>query len=179
MAGQTRKNSKATSESAVESQGNQLREIQNLLFGEQLGHVEAEIDSFRKEIDARLATLEKNFQSAIEQQAKQFNKELAAHSENLKNLKNTQQTDKANIDTALDKLNQLVGVHNSENNEANKALHNALQTETDKIRQMLAQQQQELQTSIDHSVELLTHTKTDRKELASLLQSLAGNLEAQ
>ena len=179
MASQTtKKNAKPIHSGSSENQSNQLKEIQNLLFGEQLNHVEEEINAFRREIDERLLTLEKKLQSSIEEKSDSFDKALAEHSESLQKLQSTQMTDNASVESALEKVNELLKLHSSDHNKAHKALQKDLEKETENIKKFIAQQNADIQERVDQSVQLLSQNKTDRKELASLFQSVVKSLEA-
>jgi ABC-type transporter Mla subunit MlaD len=179
MASQTnKKNAKPNHSGPTENQSNQLKEIQNLLFGEQLNHVEEEINAFRQEIEARLSSLEKKLQSSIEEKSDVFDKALAEHAQSLQKLQTTQMNDNTSVESALEKVNELLKSHSSDHSKAHKALQKDLEKETEKIKKTMAQQNTDIQERVDQSVQLLSQNKTDRKELASLFQSVVKSLEA-
>lgn len=156
----------------------QLREIQNLLFGEQLSSVEGEIDSFRKEVDSRFSDLEMTLQSSIDIQAADVSKELESLSSAIAQLERTQQTDMNSVDESFKKVNELIKTNHREQVKETKALQRRLDTETEKLKKLIADQKKELQEQIQKSVDNLTDTKTDRKQLAAMLQVMVKNLEA-
>ena len=178
MASQKKEKSNQPNESDPnENQRNQLKEIQNLLFGEQLSQVEVKINAFRDEFEKRLVELEKTFQSSIDSQAAEFTDSLSEQAELLNQLHNAQLSDRESVEAAIININDLLQANSEAHHNSEMEIQSKLQQEIEKLKVIMEKQNNDLEARIEQSSRLLTQSKTDRKELASLFQSVVKSLQ--
>ncbi|MDN3649860.1 hypothetical protein QWZ13_13150 [Reinekea marina] len=178
MASQKKEKSNQPNESDPnENQRNQLKEIQNLLFGEQLSQVEVKINAFRDEIEKRLVELEKTFQSSIDSQAAEFTDSLAEQADSLKQLHDLQLSDSESVEGAINKIHELVQANAVAHNKSEIEIKNSLKQEIENLKAIMEKKNKGMEDRLEQSSRLLTQSKTDRKELANLFQSLVKSLQ--
>lgn len=154
----------------------QLTSIRELLFGEQVDELKVIIESHNQSLGQRIHELE----CSVKKSNKQFEKTIQKNFDELKGIIENNRLEHISQESILDET--IISVNNtlqkyqqqtesdiagvqSELNDSSKSLYNTLENEI----KMLSQK-------IEQSAKELRENKADRKTLASLLESMAVNL---
>ncbi|TQV89353.1 hypothetical protein [Aliikangiella coralliicola] len=153
-----------------------LLAIRDLLFGEQVAQLESSINDQHKQLSRRLDNLE----SLVKKKTEQINKKIQATADQINDLMENNRLEHVSQESILEeKLSALTkslnefqqltengfGDAQSELNSASKAIYRSIDKEVKK-----------LSDKIDKKSKELSNNKADRKTLATMLESMAVNL---
>ena len=155
----------ATSDPAQEpalQASQQLLEIRDLLFGEQLRAVHQREDEMELDLQAKLQEMNDQFSEALRELKQEFAEQLAQH----------QQQSAQQISALNDNLNKT----RAELIASDADLQTQMQQGLEQLRQVVQKNYDDVMAKISAASEELTNNKADRKTLAAMLASMADNL---
>ena len=154
-----------------------LRDIQNLLFGEQQSHLQGDIAKLKQTTQDSLNSIEQQFNAAIKQLRSDLQQDIEALGSRLESLNETRQTAEAGLEDSINSLQQSLSRHQDETENAHVALEKLLFSELDKLSQQTSEQQQAATTAAEAQLKSLQSSKVDSSDLAGLLTRLAAELD--
>lgn len=154
----------------------QLFEIRDLLFGEQQRLIELRIQNLEKNMQRKLQEMNDVFSNALNtlrQDSHAKLEELASHVEDLSK-KHTE--NEHNLGADISDLQHHLNETRSELMQADSDLDTHLNNEANRLMNELTKKYDELMANLNNTSEELKNNKADRKTLATLLASVANNL---
>ncbi|OZG72858.1 hypothetical protein BTA51_12855 [Hahella sp. CCB-MM4] len=154
----------------------QLSAIRDLLYGAQVRQINLDIDTLAEKMNDRMQQLSDKLEQSIQELNSTFSAkldDLGKHLESLNKQRCQREDDlSADIDDLRNKLNEA----HQESEQADRALHDELQAEADRLTREMARQHSQAMAELKKSSQELSSNKADRKTLANLLASMADNL---
>lgn len=143
----------------------QLFEIRDLLFGEQLRAVHQRADEMEAKLQNKLQEMNSLFSTALSTLKQEFTEQLSNHKKQsfLLHQQHTEQLQK----------------NHQELTDSDAHLQAQLQQELDQLTQVVQKNYNDVMAKINTASEELTNNKADRKTLAAMLASMADNLTNQ
>lgn len=138
----------------IQQSSQQLFEIRDLLFGDQLRMVNQRVDQMEATFQAKLQEMSNQFSNALAETRQEFSERLDDQKQQLQNTKQELQ-------------------------DSDDILRSQLLQQLDQLAQLVEQNHNDLMARINAASEELTHNKADRKTLATLLATMADNLVKQ
>lgn len=158
------------------NQEDKLFAIRDLLFGEQVSQLEAAITNLNAEMEKRFNTLEKNLDKASSQFNAALDTAVADLNESLDKNHLEHVSQEAIIEDNLGSLSKAFNQFQEQTGDnldnAEKALKEASKT----IYRSLEKEVKSLNKKIEKASKELSSNKADRKTLASMLETMATNL---
>lgn len=151
---------------------NNLDQIRQLLFGDQVKDVEQKRQDLRQELKLGLSTLQHETRSQFEQ--------ISADIETLHRLLNdeTEQrlNDDSQINARIDDLNSALQDANQRHEAAQSTLSNTFEQETKRLEADAREANKDILAKLDEAARELKSDKADRGDLAKLLRGVAEQL---
>jgi F0F1-type ATP synthase membrane subunit b/b' len=169
---------KEATSSKVSDSEHQLLEIRRLLFGQEVTALNQLIETMQHQFDQQIQQMTQYFEKEMTEMSQEFQKELSKLSDKHQDL--SLQTDEFHheFDQAVSSIHTDI---DSSTNDSVKHLKDAQQTIQTQLDHMSKQLQEKHQIALDKIAQTaneLSDNKADRKTLASLLATMANNLEA-
>jgi hypothetical protein len=155
----------------------QLKEIQQLLFGEQIAGVNQSIENLSLQSQKQFAEMDKQIKKSIELLKTDLNKQLDELSQHVEKLSADSQNRDALLEDETSSLQQELNAFQAQTESAQNDLEKLLFSEGDKLSVDLNSKYKELLEKLNSASGDLSESKTDRKTLAKLLVNMANSLE--
>lgn len=155
----------------------QLREIQQLLFGEQIASVNQAIDLLSKQNQQQFAEMDKHITQTINTLRQDMNSKLDELTRHVNKLNDERMNSEALIDGDVNTLQQALDAFQQQTEAAHDAIEKQLFSEADKLATDMAAKHKSLLEKINTESGALTDSKTDRKALADLFVNMARSLD--
>ncbi|MCP5205775.1 MAG: hypothetical protein H7A01_01100 [Hahellaceae bacterium] len=155
----------------------QLREIQQLLFGEQIASVNQAIDSLSKHNQQQFADMDKQITHTINTLRQDMNNKLDELTKHVNKLNDERMNNDALIEGDVATLQQALDAFQQQTEAAHDTIEKQLFSEADKLATEMAAQHKSLLEKINAESGSLADSKTDRKALADLFVNMARSLE--
>lgn len=154
----------------------QLVEIRDLLFGEQQQAIQQRIDRLERNMQKKLQEMSDMFSTALNNLSKECSnkiEDLASHVEDL----NRQHTHSEHmLASDISDLQHDLSDTRKELQQADSEIDAHLNAEANRLMSELTQKYNEMMANLKATSEELKNNKADRKTLATLLASVANNL---
>lgn len=138
----------------IQQSSQQLFEIRDLLFGDQLRLVNQRVDQMEAAFQAKLQEMNNQFSAALAETRQDFTDRLDDQKQQLQNVKQELQ-------------------------DSDDILRSQLLQQLDQLAQQMERNHNDVMAKINSASDELTHNKADRKTLASLLSTMADSLATQ
>ena len=156
----------------------QLAAIRDLLHGEEVRRINAEILRLAEDMQSRLDALRETAESSLQQLSTEFSArldELRKHVDML----NKQRIDReGGLSGDIANLEKSLAESQRESNEADNELHKELRSEAARLMREMTERHREAMAELKKTAQDLSANKADRKTLATLLATVATNLNA-
>ena len=160
--------------------GNNLDKIRDILFGAQVRDHErrftrletqllAEAAQLRHDLKERFASLEQYIRTEVDQVTGRLNAEEQGRTHAVSALT-------TELQSLTGALQQTAAQLRGQSEQAHRDLHDQLQNQAASLTDEFTQQHATLSATLELAVQQLTHQKTDRASLATLLQELSQRL---
>ncbi len=157
----------------------QLHEIQKLLFGQQINHLEKVISELKEDIVSQLSQLEKKFTQNLDKQRKDLSTQLNELAKHLDHVDGEHQNREALIEDDIDALRKNLMNFEAQTESAHDELEKQLQTESQKLSEELNAKHDDALKKLKASSNNLDDQKVDRASLAELFSNVAQSIQAQ
>jgi uncharacterized protein YbjQ (UPF0145 family) len=156
----------------------QLVEIRRLLFGQEISAINQMIETMQQQFDQQIQQMTQYFEKEMTEMSQEFLKEIGKASEKHQDL--THQTDELHheFDQTVASIQQEIDNSNNENIKHLEDAQQSIQTQLDHMSKQLQEKHQVALDKIAQTANELTDNKADRKTLATLLSTMANNLDA-
>ena len=154
----------------------QLKEIQQLLFGEQIANINQTIERLDQQNQKRFDSTEKLIKQSIDSLQKNFNSKLDELSQHVTDLDNAAQNRAALTEDEVSALQHDLEAFRVQTESAQDSLEKLLFSEVEKLAKEMNEQNTKLTQNLENSSDDLSDRKTDRKVLAELLSNMATSL---
>ncbi len=154
----------------------QLSEIRNLLFGEQVSSLQATIKKLNDDTNARLNDLEKLINKNNTESNKQLEKLSQQIAEDLETNRLEHVSQEGILEEKLEGLSGQLDNYQQEAEKEFKQTHDLIAKNTSDMNKSLKAEVEKLPKQIEKVSSELGTNKADRKTLATLLESMATNL---
>ncbi|BFM17140.1 hypothetical protein R50073_33230 [Maricurvus nonylphenolicus] len=154
-----------------------LRDIQNLLFGEQQSHLEDVIAEFRAASDFRFNQLEKQLHDTVKELKKELEKHVRTLNKRIDSDGDKQSNRSACIEGELGDLDSRLEQFKAETESAHQAAENQLFAELRQLTEAMNEHFAALENSVQENTDELRHSKTDRSALSTLLKQMAQQID--
>lgn len=157
----------------------QLHEIQNLLFGQQMGQLESVISELKDGVNKQLAQLEKKFTQSLDKQRKDFSAQLSELNKHLDDVDGQHQNRESLLEDDLDSLRQSLETFEAQTESAHDSLEKQLLSESQKLSEELNAKHDDAIEKLQSSSTSLDDRKVDRAALAALLNNVAQTIQSE
>lgn len=157
----------------------QLKEIQQLLFGEQMASVNQAIESLSQQNQKQFSDMDKRISQTIDTLKADMNHKLDDLSKHVLKLNDERMNNDALIEGDVSSLQQALDAFQKLTEVAHDSLEKQLFSEADKLASEMDKNHKEVLEKLKSSSGDLSERKTDRKTLANLLVSMAQSLEGE
>lgn len=154
----------------------QLLEIRDLLFGEQLRTVHQRADEMEAKLQSKLQEMNVHFSNALKDLRQDFNEQLSSHKQQSSILHRQHEEQEENLGQRITTLSEKLQHTHQELMTSDAELQTQLQQELDQLSQVVQKNYADVMAKINAASEELTTNKADRKTLAAMLASMANNL---
>jgi len=154
----------------------QLKEIQQLLFGEQIASVNRTIEHLDKQNQKQFDSIDKLIHQSIETLKQDLNHKLDDLSQHVAQLNDASQNHAALIEDDVSALQQDLNAFKQQTEDAEETLEKLLFSEAEKLAADMEAKYKELNEQLNTASGDLSERKTDRKVLAGLLSNMANSL---
>ena len=154
----------------------QLREIQQLLFGQQMAEVRQTIEALNSRNEHQFAEMNKSISQSIKELKTQFNSQLDDLTSHVNKLNDDAQNRDALLEGELSSLQQDLEGFQKQTIAAQDALESQLFTEAEKLASDMENKYKDVLEKLQHASGDLSDRKTDRKALAELFTNMANRL---
>ena len=154
----------------------QLREIQQLLFGQQMAEVRQTIEALNSRNEHQFAEMNKSISQSIKELKTQFNSQLDDLTLHVNKLNDDAQNRDALLEGELSSLHQNLEGFQKQTIAAQDALESQLFTEAEKLAADMENKYKDVLEKLQHASGDLSDRKTDRKALAELFTNMANRL---
>lgn len=155
----------------------QLREIQQLLFGQQVAEVRQTIEELSANNERQFSEMNKHIAHSIKELKSQFNHQLDDLTSHVNKLSEESQTRDALIEGDLSTLQQDLDAFQKQTIAAQDSLESQLFAEAEKLAADIDGKYKDVLEKLGNASGDLSERKTDRKALADLFVSMANSLE--
>jgi ElaB/YqjD/DUF883 family membrane-anchored ribosome-binding protein len=169
---------KETTQPQANESKDQLVEIRRLLFGQEVSAINQMIETMQHQFDQQIQQMTQYFEKEMTDMSQEFQKELSKISEKHQDL--SHQTDEFHheFDQAVSTIQNEIDNSSSDGIKHLKEAQQSIQTQLDHMSKQLQEKHQIALDKIAQTANELTDNKADRKTLASLLATMANNLDA-
>lgn len=178
-ASNTKKNKKAetiNTAQPIDPQA-QLKEIQQLLFGEQMANLNDSIEELSKQNQKQFADMDHLIKKTTDSLKTNLNKQLDELSQHVEKLSSDSQNRDSLLEDETNSLQQALNVFQAQTEAAQNDLEKLLFSEADKLAVDIDSKYKDMLEKLGSASSDLSDTKTDRKTLANLLVNMANSLE--
>lgn len=154
----------------------QLREIQQLLFGQQMAEVRQTIETLSQRNEQQFADMNKAMKESLNDLKTQFNRQLDELTVHVNHLNDEAQNRDALLEGDLTSLQNDLDVFQKQTIAAQDSLESQLFAEAEKLAADMESKYKELLQKLNNASGDLSDRKTDRKALAELFNSMATRL---
>lgn len=154
----------------------QLREIQQLLFGQQMAEVRQTIETLSQRNEQQFADMNKLMKESLNDLKTQFNSQLDELTVHVNQLNDEAQNRDALLEGDLTSLQNDLDVFQKQTIAAQDSLESQLFAEAEKLAADMESKYKELLQKLNNASGDLSDRKTDRKVLAELFNSMATRL---
>ncbi len=172
-------NTSQTNPSHIMDPQTQLREIQQLLFGQEVSEVKQTIETLSKHNDQQFADLNKLINHAIKELKTQLNTQLDDLATHVNKLNDDAQNRDALLEGDLSSLQNDFDGFQKQTIAAQDSLESQLFAEAEKLAADMDTKYKDVLEKLGHASGDLADRKTDRKALAALFASMANSLEGE
>tara|TARA_R110002049_G_scaffold93504_2_gene231130 strand:+ start:799 stop:1377 length:579 start_codon:yes stop_codon:yes gene_type:complete len=186
---ESKKNSKTTrdksssntpdTKSASMDPQTQLREIQQLLFGQQVTEVRQTIESLSRDNERQFSEINKLISHSMKELKTQFNSQLDDLTSHVNKLNEDSQNRDSLIEGELSTLQQDFDGFQKQTIAAQDSLESQLFAEAEKLATDMANKYKDVLEKLGNASGDLSERKTDRKALAALFVNMANSLEGE
>ena len=188
-ASESKKNSKNASDKTASSTPDtssgimdpqtQLREIQQLLFGQQVTEVRQTIEALSRDNERQFSEINKLISHSMKELKAQFNNQLDDLSSHVNKLNDESQNRDSLIEGELSTLQQDFDGFQKQTIAAQDSLESQLFTEAEKLAADMESKYKDVLEKLGNESGDLSERKTDRKALAALFVNMANSLEGE
>lgn len=157
----------------------QLLEIRDLLFGEQLRAVHQRADDMEARLQSKLQEMNDNFSNALRELRQDFDDQLSSHKQHAALLHQQHTEQEANLDHKINALADKLQQTHQELAATDASLQAQFQQELEQLSALVQKNYNDVMAKISAASEELSTNKADRKTLAAMLASMADNLTNQ
>lgn len=186
---ESKKNSKSTSNKSapdtpdtnagIMDPQTQLREIQQLLFGQQVTEVRQTIETLSRDNERQFSEINNLISHSIKELKTQFNNQLDDLTTHVNKLNDDSQSRDSLIEGELTTLQQDFDGFQKQTIEAQDSLERQLFSEAEKLATDMASKYKDVLDKLGNASGDLSERKTDRKALAALFVNMANSLEGE
>lgn len=171
---------KTTKKATADASGSQaqLKEIQQLLFGEQITGVYQAIDDLSQQNQKQFSELDKQIKKSIESLKTSTNKKLDELSKHVAKKEDESKNRDALLEDEASSLQQELSAFQQLTESNQNDLEKQLFSEADKLAADMDEKYNDLLEKLGSASGDLSDRKTDRKTLAALLVNMADSLES-
>lgn len=155
----------------------QLKEIQQLLFGQQVAEVRDTIEKLRHQNEKQFADLNKLVNNSVEQLKTSFNHQLDDLAKHVSQLDDAGQKRDDLLQNDIDTLQQDLNNFQEQTAQAQESLEAQLCSESEKLSSEMTEKYQDLLNKLAQQSNSLSDQKADRKTLSALFAGLAASLD--
>ncbi len=153
-----------------------LQSIRHLLFGDEVTRLESLLEQQRNHFDNQLAKLEKMINISSEQLDSRITQMVSEVKSNLQGFHTEHEQHEEELEQKLGEVGKRLDDFKTHTQSDLMETHRELDKATKKLYQSLDMEVKKLRLEIDNTSKELSNNKADRKTLASLLESMATNL---
>tara|TARA_R110001592_G_scaffold103298_2_gene291145 strand:- start:12657 stop:13211 length:555 start_codon:yes stop_codon:yes gene_type:complete len=157
----------------------QLREIQQLLFGQQVAEVRQTIEALSTHNERQFAEMHKQITHSIKELKTQFNHQLDDLTSHVNKLSEESQTRDALIEGEASTLQQDLDTFQKQTIAAQDSLESQLFAEAEKLASDIDGKYKDVLEKLGSASGDLSESKTDRKALAALFVNMANSLDGE
>jgi uncharacterized membrane-anchored protein YhcB (DUF1043 family) len=157
----------------------QLREIQQLLFGQQVTEVRQTIESLSRDNERQFSEINKLISHSMKELKTQFNSQLDGLTSHVNKLNEDSQNRDSLIEGELSTLQQDFDGFQKQTIAAQDSLESQLFAEAEKLATDMANKYKDVLEKLGNASGDLSERKTDRKALAALFVNMANSLEGE
>lgn len=157
----------------------QLQEIRDLLFGEQLSTVQNSIETLNSSIQQQLNALQKQLETRLQQLKSDIDAQLGELGSVTEQRDSDQSSRTAAVQDDLDTVRATLKAGLKEQEESRKGLGRDLSREITQLGKEIERRHRDAMKKLDTVSKDLKANKADRKTLATLLASMANNLDGE
>lgn len=157
----------------------QLREIQQLLFGQQVTEVRQTIESLTQDTERQFSEINKLISQSVKELKTQFNSQLDDLSTHVNKLNDESQNRDSLIESELATLQQDLDSFQKQTIAAQDSLESQLFSEAEKLAADMETKYKDVLDKLGSASGDLSERKTDRKALAALFVNMANSLEGE
>ncbi len=154
----------------------QLLEIRDLLFGEQLRAVHQHADEMEAKLQNKLQEMNSNFSNALRELRQEFNEQLSSFKAESAILHRKHDEREAELGQKISALGDKLQQTHQDLIDSDASLQAQLQQELEQLSQVVQKNYNDVMAKLSAASEELTNNKADRKTLAAMLASMADNL---
>ena len=157
----------------------QLREIQQLLFGQEVAEVRQTIETLSSHNENQFAEMNKQITHSIKELKTQFNRQLDDLTSHVNKLNDDAQGRDSLIEGELSTLQQDFDGFQKQTVTAQDSLESQLFAEAEKLAAEMENKYKDVLEKLGNASGDLSDRKTDRKALAALFANMANSLEGE
>lgn len=171
--------SKPDTHSGIMDPQTQLREIQQLLFGQQVTEVRQTIESLSRDNERQFSEINKLISHSMKELKTQFNNQLDDLTSHVNKLNDDSQNRDSLIEGELTTLQQDFDGFQKQTIAAQDSLESQLFAEAEKLATDMESKYKDVLEKLGNASGDLSESKTDRKALAALFVNMANSLEGE